>query len=197
MTEVARYITCPIEVFNDERLDATEKILLMRIDSFCRFGDGDGCYASNDYLSDFCGCSDRKISSSLTKLKELGYIEQRSFDGRKRILWSRLANIAYLPSKICDPVPQNLRTENIENSNKKRVYKKTSPTLEEVKTYVREKGYHFDAEEFFRYYDSSDWHMSNGKPVKSWKQCCVTWESNRKDNAPTKTASDDRRKRLE
>lgn len=198
MTEVARYITCPIEVFNDSRLDATEKILLMRIDSFCRYGDGDGCYASNEYLAEFCGCSDRKISSSLKKLKELGYIEQKGFDGRKRTLWSRLADIAYLPSRICDPVPQNLRTENIENSNKrKEIYKRATPTLDEVRTYVKEKGYHFDAEEFYHYYQSSDWHMSSGKPVKNWKQCCVTWESNRKDKPPQKPVSDDRRKRLE
>ena len=37
MEEKTRYLTLPIEVFNDTRLDATEKILLMRIDSFCKY----------------------------------------------------------------------------------------------------------------------------------------------------------------
>ena len=196
MTEVTRFITCPIEVFNDDRIDATEKILFMRIDSFCRFGDGDGCYATNEYLADFCGCSDRKISASLTKLKQLGYIEQLSFDGRKRTLWSRLADISHLPSKICDTDSQNMRTENIEPSNKKRnICKK--PSRQEVRDHVKAKGYHFNADEFYDYYDSANWHKADGKAVKNWKQCCVTWESNRKDKTPQKPVNDDRRKRLE
>ena len=55
---------------------------------------------------------------------------------------------------------------------------KKHPTIEEVKAHVQEKGYHFDAQHFFDYYSTSGWKMQNGKPVKSWKQCCVTWERN-------------------
>lgn len=192
MTEVVKFITCPIEVFNDKRLDAIEKMLLIRIDSFCKFGDGDGCYASNDYLADFCGCSERKVTSSISRLKELGYIEQRAFDGRRRTLWSRLADVSYLPRTKCDSDTQILRVENKEHSNKKKnIYK---PSLEEVRSYVKEKGYHFSADEFFAYYDSANWHKADGKPVRNWKQCCVTWESNHK---PTQTAVvEDHRKRL-
>lgn len=51
------------------------------------------------------------------------------------------------------------------------------PTLEDVQSYVSEKGYHFSARAFLDYYTASDWHFNNGKPVKNWKQCCVTWES--------------------
>lgn len=191
MEEKTRYLTLPIEVFNDTRLDATEKILLMRIDSFCKVGDGDGCYASNDYLASFCGCSDRKISQSISHLKEIGYIEQKSFDGRRRTLWSRLADVSYLPSRICDAESQNLRTEIIESSNKnidikeKEILKKEkvkAPTLEEVTEYVRAKGYHFSPKDFFDYYDTANWHKADGKPVLNWKQCCVTWETKRTEN---------------
>lgn len=52
------------------------------------------------------------------------------------------------------------------------------PTLEEVMAYVAEKGYRFDPQHFFDYYEASGWKMQSGKPVKSWKQCCVTWERN-------------------
>lgn len=191
MEEKTRYLTLPIEVFNDTRLDATEKILLMRIDSFCKVGDGDGCYASNDYLASFCGCSDRKISQSISHLKEIGYIEQKSFDGRRRTLWSRLADISYLPSRICDADSQNLRTEIIESSNKnidikeKEILKKEkvkAPTLDEVTEYVRAKGYHFSPKDFFDYYDTANWHKADGKPVLNWKQCCVTWETKRTES---------------
>ena len=197
MEEKVRYLTLPLEVFNDNRLDATEKILLMRIDSFCRLGDGNGCYASNDYLAKFCGCSDRKITQSLSHLKEIGYIEQKSFDGRQRQLWSRLADISYLPSRICDADSQNLRTEITEFSNKsldikeKEILKKEKgfnpPSLDEVKAYIKEKGYRFSPNDFYDYYASANWHKGDGKPVRNWKQCCATWESHAHGNASNVT----------
>lgn len=50
------------------------------------------------------------------------------------------------------------------------------PTIEEVRTYIKEKGYHtVDAEFFMEFYESADWHDSKGKKVKSWKQKLVTW----------------------
>jgi predicted transcriptional regulator len=50
------------------------------------------------------------------------------------------------------------------------------PTREEIRSYVAEKGYHFDPDHFFDYYDASDWHLQGGKKITKWKQCCVTWE---------------------
>lgn len=82
--------------------------------------------------------------------------------------------------------------------NKKEISKDISkekhPTLEEVRDHIKAKGYHFSADEFYNYYSSANWHKANGQPVRSWKQCCVTWESN---NKPTQTAVvEDHRKRL-
>lgn len=77
----------PKEVWLDKRLTALEKIILIEIDSL----DGDdGCYASNEYLAKFCQCSQSKVSGAISKLKKLGYIRVKSFDGRKRILESCL-----------------------------------------------------------------------------------------------------------
>lgn len=76
------------------------------------------------------------------------------------------------------------------------------PTIEGVKAYVQEKGYHFDPQHFYDYYEASGWHFSNGKPIKSWKQCCVTWERNsRNKDDPHKSKeisgiSDERAKEL-
>ena len=52
------------------------------------------------------------------------------------------------------------------------------PTIEEVQAHVEAKGYHFDPQHFFDYYEASGWKMQSGKPVRNWKQCCVTWEGN-------------------
>lgn len=55
----------------------------------------------------------------------------------------------------------------------------TPPTLEEVKAYVTDKGFHFDAERFYRYYADCEhpWTKADGKKVKDWKRCCQTWEN--------------------
>ena len=52
------------------------------------------------------------------------------------------------------------------------------PTLEQVRQYIAEKGYHFDAETFHAHYEANGWVQGAGRPVKSWKACCVTWEGN-------------------
>ena len=57
----------------------------------------------------------------------------------------------------------------------------TPPTLEEVKAYIAEKGYHVDAEFFWNYYDKGQWKRKDGTPVLNWKQTLVTWEKKDSD----------------
>lgn len=49
------------------------------------------------------------------------------------------------------------------------------PTKEEVVQYIQEKGLNVDADKFYEYYAVADWHDAKGKPVKNWKQRCLTW----------------------
>lgn len=95
----------PAEVWLDERLTALEKIILIEIDSL----DGkNGCYASNEYLAKFCQCSQSKVSSAISKLKKLGYIRVKSFDGRKRFLESCLSVSVEQTNKKKNATQQNL-----------------------------------------------------------------------------------------
>ena len=57
------------------------------------------------------------------------------------------------------------------------------PTLEEVKAYVIEKGYRFDPEAFFSFYESNGWKVGKN-PMKSWKDACTTWEKRESSSAP-------------
>lgn len=82
-------IWIPKEIWLDDRLTPLEKIILAEIDSLDNEENG-GCSAGNDYLADFCKCSANKVALAVSKLKELGFIELVSFDGRIRILKSRL-----------------------------------------------------------------------------------------------------------
>jgi len=85
----------PKEIWLNKDLTLFEKAILIEIDSL---DNGNGCYASNEYLAGFCGCSIKTISSSITKLIDLGYLKLESFDGRKRVLKSLLSS---QPSKNC------------------------------------------------------------------------------------------------
>lgn len=95
----------PAEVWLDERLTALEKMILMEIDSL---DNEDNCYASNEHLAKFCQCSQSKVSSAISKLKKLGYIRVKSFDGRKRILESCLTVSIKQTNKKEKSAQQNL-----------------------------------------------------------------------------------------
>ena len=75
----------PKEIYLDRDLDATEKILYAEIDSLDK-EDGEGCYASNEYLANFCMCRKSKVSSGISKWIEKNYIYLEKFDGRRRWL---------------------------------------------------------------------------------------------------------------
>lgn len=96
-------------------------------------------------------------------------------------------------AEINQPIPY-INTDINKKEISKDISKEKHPTLEEVRDHIKAKGYHFSADEFYNYYSSANWHKANGQPVRNWKQCCVTWESNHK---PTQTVVvEDTRKRL-
>ena len=72
----------------------------------------------------------------------------------------------------------NTNSNTNSNTNNKadkpqRVFKK--PTLQEVKEYCTEKGFHFDPEEFIDHYDANGWKVGKAA-MKDWKAACRTWE---------------------
>ena len=77
----------PKDIYLNPELTLVEKILLIEIQSL---DNEQGCFAGNKYFADFIGVSTTTISLGITKLKELGFIYQESFDGRKRILKASL-----------------------------------------------------------------------------------------------------------
>ena len=97
----------PKEIWLDTRLNALDKMIFAEIDSYS--STENGCYASNEYLANFCQCSESKASKTISKLIELGYIERKSFDGRNRVLQSCLVNFTMHKCKKCYPAEQNLQ----------------------------------------------------------------------------------------
>ena len=82
-------IWIPREIYLNKNLSWTDKILVVEIHSL---DNERGCFASNDYFAEFLGVTKTTISTSVSKLKKLGFIEQVSFDGRTRILKAAIKN---------------------------------------------------------------------------------------------------------
>lgn len=107
-------IFIPKSIWFDTRLNATEKMILMEIDSL---DNGNGCFASNDYLANFCQCTTRKISDTITKLVKLKFIKVVSFDGRKRKIQSNLSleKNSIPPRKIFYAIYNKMRNNSLDN----------------------------------------------------------------------------------
>lgn len=101
----------PAAIWLDDRLNALDKIILAEIDSLDN-GE-DHCHAGNEYLAQFCQCSVSKVSKTVAKLVELGYIAVHSFDGRQRKLQSCIVNFTTLPEKKCQAACEKMPTTNI------------------------------------------------------------------------------------
>ena len=106
----------PKTVWLDTRLNALEKIILTEIDSLDM--SDKGCYASNKYIAEFCQCSETKVSTAVSKLIEYGYIYVQSFDGRQRVLKSRLSNFERQNIKYCNPAFENVKKSNTYKNTK-------------------------------------------------------------------------------
>lgn len=106
-------IWIPSFVWLDKELNALDKIILAEIDSLDY--EGQGCYATNKYIAEFCQCSESKVSHSISKLIAAGYLKKAIFDGRQRIIKSNL-----LPQVVVE----SATTTEERNEPKKAVEKK-------------------------------------------------------------------------
>lgn len=77
-------IWIPKEVYLSPAIGWMGKLIYLEIDSFTS-KDRD-CFVSNEYLAEKFEISPRQVIRNIVKLKELGWIEQTRFDGKKRYL---------------------------------------------------------------------------------------------------------------
>lgn len=87
------------------------------------------------------------------------------------------------------PTPQGDECEKKSRKEKETI----PPTLDEVRSYCRERKNGIDPEAFIAHYETTGWMRGKNK-IKSWKACVRTWEKNRKDKPQDKmpTFSDNR-----
>lgn len=73
----------PADIWLRQDLSWMEKCLLAEIDSL---DDGSGCFASNEFLAKRFDSTPASIANILSRLRKLGLVKDRSFDGRKRFI---------------------------------------------------------------------------------------------------------------
>lgn len=160
------------DIWLDKRINALDKIILTEISSLDV--DEEGCYASNEYLAEFCQCTVTKISTAISKLIELGYLEIIKFDGRKRYIKckGRLLKSLNQPLKNLKADFKNFKENNISNNTNNNIDKyiieylnqkaktKYKPTTNKTRTLINariKEG--FTKEDFIKVIDNKvhDW----------------------------------------
>lgn len=203
----------PAEIWLNKDLTLVEKVIFADIDSYCsRYQE---CYLGNKHFAKMLGITEHRISQLISSLVEKGYISRKiqyKEDGKtidKRLLKTTWGYSNFYQGGIAENcyrgIAENVKENtNIENTNiniggkAPRGTKKNfvPPTLEDIRAYISEKVEagkteykNVDVNTFFDYYNEADWHMSNGRKIKSWKQCLITWASrewNKKQEQPKK-----------
>lgn len=89
-------IWIPKEIWLSEELTMQEKLFLVEIDSL---DNQQGCFANNQYFSDFFGISTVRVSKVINSLVEKGFITSiiNQSKGNKRVL--RVTNKSFRPSQ--------------------------------------------------------------------------------------------------
>lgn len=118
-------IWIPKDIWLSKDLTLQEKVFYVEIDSL---DNHEGCYANNQYFSDFFGLSKTRVSLIIKSLQEKGYINSKIIykEGSKQIL-KRVLNICYRPylTNVKDPTQQMLKDNNIINNTTNNITNKT------------------------------------------------------------------------
>lgn len=129
----------PKAVWLDSRLTALDKVILTEIDSLDQ-GER-GCFASNKHIAEFCQCGEWKVSTSISKLVEFGYLHIQNFDGRQREIKSRLVNFTSLP---CEKPKADLGKSRQSNTSSKPannpVKKESKKGYDEILSHITDDG---------------------------------------------------------
>lgn len=102
-------IWIPKEIWLDNNLTWSEKMLLVEIDSLATLEKG--CIATNEYLSNFFNLSKDRISKLISSLKSKGYIEVKLiYNGdTKQIIKREITTIGYRQKQLEGVVKDNDR----------------------------------------------------------------------------------------
>lgn len=142
------------------------------------------------------GCSEPTVRRWLTKFEEDGQISRKATNRYTQINVinygffqdvpdesdERMTNqtteqvTEQVTNQTTEQVIPNRRRKEREEGKKERRERGT-PTLEEIKSFVKEEKLTIDPVRFFNFYEGQDWKTSSGYPIKDWKAKARSWQS--------------------
>ena len=99
--------------------------------------------------------------------------KQRQRENEKLLLGD--CHVTSRDSHAIDKNRIDIDKNNIKENIKRKETKFIPPTLEEIKSYISEKGLKVDAKQFYDYFEEGKWIDSKGNKVRNWKQKLLTW----------------------
>ena len=184
------YITIQWWMVNELKLKGNELLVFAIIYGFCQ--DGESVYnGSAACLAEWTNSSRRGVMKTLKSLLEKKYITKIE-ETVKGVKYCKYATkfIGYEQSsqggvnKVHRGYEQSSHN-NIEDNSYDNIYyvrekskKFIKPTIEEIKSYCKERKNNVDAETFFDFYESKGWVVGKSS-MKDWKAAVRTWERSR------------------
>ena len=188
-------------------LSGNRLLVYALIHGFCKDGNNEFTGSIN-YLCEWTNLSRNTVISTLKSLVDDKLLNKREYivNGVKYCAYS-MGDCVKLPplgqvlggsAKNAPPVqkdeqgsvktsPNNIRDNNIDKRiedtiiSSKKEKRFVKPTIQEIQAHILEKGYTFDAEAFYAFYESNGWKVGRN-PMKNWKMACTTWAKNRNNN---------------
>ena len=111
-------------------------------------------------------------------------------------------NAVPMPDGMFDSLSKRIQKSMAEQEGKAKRRKTlfTPPTVDEVLSYVKEKGYSVDAEQFVNFYESKNWMVGKNR-MSNWHAAVATWQKREnekeKENENNRHGRDDKRGVLE
>lgn len=180
-----------------QRLNAGERSMWVTL--LCLASMDNGCikHCEEPYLVAHSGIDPMEINKyhgTLIKFEMLGFITKKRDENGMEVIeiknWHKRQEV-YSESR--DRVKkwrekqrenQNVTPVTLHSNGKNRIEENridknisnrfVKPTVEEIESYIKEKGYSVDANTFFNFYESKGWKVGKS-PMVSWKASVATW----------------------
>ena len=174
MTKPNYYAIIPADVRYSKNITPNAKLLYAEITALCNMNGK--CTASTQYFCKLYEVSRVSIQKWLKILEDRNYIKRsiKYKEGSKEIE-TRLITLVNKANvnKLTDNTNININNNNLTDSNKKERFKK--PSIDQIKSYCKDRNNNIDAEAFIDFYESKDWKIGKNK-MKDWKAAVRTWE---------------------
>lgn len=181
-------------MINDLHLKGNELLIYAIIYGFCQ-EEGQEFTGSLKYLSQWTGASKSTIMSTLKSLVDKGLISKRDeIRNGVRFCAYHTENYTTIPKVatgyteidtggISEFEPNNIYKYN--NYNIEREEREETPTLAEIKSFIKDNDLIVDAERFYNHYSQNGWKVGS-KKIDDWKAVLMKWDSEDRKKAPRK-----------